>query len=564
MDVYRQQLMTYGYTVVPPNALASSGLHERVLADVLAIASEEAGPLDLAGASCHMHADNPQGQQLFYLLARGGAFIEAVTNPMHVALARYLISDAVVSSVSANLKGPGQVPLLLHADQPIHPTPRSLVCSAALLLTPMSAAGGGLCFVPCSHNRLAQPTGAEREFGYHHDLHSIEAPAGSLVLWHANTWHGAHARSDPGIRVTLLVHWCSALLRPQEPYRELLPDAVIEQGGENFADLIGASVHFGWTESGPEHEPFAAFRTARARANANTPTRSTAVSTRPINPPAITQSDMQPGDIILSRGGDSNATGEMLDKIILALDQGDYTHSSIWDGHYVIEALLTGVQINDSLELTLSNQALVDVYRAEFSGHVVGSDGWPAEPVLDAARAFEGYGYGYTKLVLAGLVLLTSEIPEDPIIEAAVRIFTSAAIAELEKWFEKKNSMICSEVVAQAYYDGQSDPQHKYGLPVIVGDHHHIQLDPLQHRQMLADAAADSDDTLRQFHELRSKLAELYPSEKLTRLSALAQTSRPFTVIGGSPELSAAFVTPGDLQRSPALKLVGTLKQPAT
>jgi hypothetical protein len=564
VEHYQRQLMTYGFTVVPPWVCAPDGLHERLLGDIVSAASEQSGPLDITGATSHIHAANPAGQQLFYLLSRGGAFIDAVANPAQLALVRHLISDAIVSSVSASLKGPNETSLPLHADQPIHPTPRSLVCTAAFLLTPMSPAEGGLCFVPYSHNRLRQPVGVEQELCHHKDLFSIEAPAGSLVIWHGNTWHGAHARSAPGIRVSLLVHWCSSLLRPREPYRELLPDRILEQGGKEFADLIGASIHFGWTESGPEKEPYVAFHTARARANANTMPGSVNMTNRPTNPPVISKSDMRPGDIILSRGGDSNEEGELLDKIILALDQGDYTHSSIWDGCYVIEALTTGVQIEDSLDLTLGNQALVDVYRAEFSGHQVGTAGWPAEPILDAARLFKGYSYGYTKLVLAGLVLLTSEVPQSPIIEAALRIFGSAAIAELERWQKTEHSMICSEVVAQAFYDGQSSPAHKYGLPVVVDDHHHVRVDPMLHQHTLAAIAPGTDPRLVEFHKLRGRLVEVYPIETVKMLSALAQRSRPFTVIGGSAELSAAFVTPGDLQRSPALKLVGTLKQPAS
>ena len=573
MEYYQQQLMTYGFTVLPPELAAPGDLRERLLDNILEIAGEECGDLDLEHASRHIYAKNPLGQQLFYLLARGGPFIEAVCNDAQLEMARFLIPDAVISSVIASLKGPGDTPLLLHADQPIHPTPRSLVCTSALLLTPMSAAGGGMCFVPYSHNLTRQPTDLEQRLDAHPSLHSIEAPAGSMVIWHANTWHGAHARQEPGIRVSLLMHWCDPLLRPQEPYRELLPEHMVGLETDRFADLIGARVHNGWTEEGPERAPYAAFRTARARANANSlfmiPSRRVTMSKRPDNPPKITPADMKPGDVILSKGGTSNLEGELLDMLILALDQGDYTHSSIWDGEYVIEALTTGVQIKDPLQMTLDNQVLVDVYRAEFGGHQVGTEGWPPEPILDAARAYKGYDYGYSKLVLAGIVLLTSEIPDDPTVEIIVRLFTSKVMEEIEEWLGKENTMICSELVAQGYYDAAGDPLHKYGIPISIGDHHHIQLSPHQHQATLAamSTGSEKDANLAQFHEVRAELARLFneaSEEKVTQLTTLAARTKPVTVIGGSPELSASFVTPGDLQRSPALKLVGTLKQPST
>ncbi|MEM6606691.1 MAG: hypothetical protein AAF671_13080 [Pseudomonadota bacterium] len=311
------------------------------------------------------------------------------------------------------------------------------------------------------------------------------------------------------------------------------------------------------------------------------------MTNRPANPPKITQADMCPGDVILSRSGPSDGMNELLDKLILAIDQGDYTHSSLWDGQYVIEALTNGVQIHDSLELTLHDQELVDVYRPKFFAVASGDGALPPEPVLTAARSFEGYAYGYTKLVLAGLVLLTSEIPEDPVIEVALRIFSSLALARLEKFLKDEHSMICSEVVTQAFYDGVSDPEHQYGLSILIGDHHHIQINPEAHAKTLAAALettnaeharasgvatgllasedATPDSRLSEFHAVRARLAEIYPKHVISQLNTVTSPGmRSATVIGGSPILPAAFVTPGDLQRSPTLELVGTLKQPGT
>ncbi|MEM6606690.1 MAG: phytanoyl-CoA dioxygenase family protein [Pseudomonadota bacterium] len=262
--------MRDGFTVVPPEILAANELCAALLGAVLLRARTGDESPDINRCTEYLYPDNPAGQQLFYLLAQGRPFVEAVEHPSHLALVKYLIHDAIVSSVTASLKGPGKVALPLHADQPVHPSPRSLVCTSAFLLTPMSPALGGLCFVPGSHNQLTQPPPSQRSLTAHSNLASITAPAGSLVVWHANTWHGAHPRSKPGIRVALLVHWCSSILRPQEPYRELLSDEIIAAGSEGFPELLGSSIQYGWTAEGPERAPGAAFTTARARKNANT------------------------------------------------------------------------------------------------------------------------------------------------------------------------------------------------------------------------------------------------------------------------------------------------------
>ena len=98
---------------------------------------------------------------------------------------------------------------------------------------------------------------------------AVEAKKGSLAIWYGNTWHGAFNRTNAGLRANLILYWCSAALRPQEPYREQLSDAVIKAGGEEFAQLIGKGIHQGWMSEGPEYTPGAAFERHRKRGSAN-------------------------------------------------------------------------------------------------------------------------------------------------------------------------------------------------------------------------------------------------------------------------------------------------------
>ena len=77
----------------------------------------------------------------------------------------------------------------------------------------------------------------------------VLADAGSLIFWHGNTWHGATARTAAGARMSLQVTMCRPFIRPQEMYREHLPDEVIDANPPRFAALVGR--HFyGWTEQG--------------------------------------------------------------------------------------------------------------------------------------------------------------------------------------------------------------------------------------------------------------------------------------------------------------------------
>jgi hypothetical protein len=256
-DQFKQELMNFGYTIVPPEAACPNQLHLRLLETVQRLADAEPADRRINNATA--------GRQLYYLLAADPLFTEAVMNPMLLELARFLIREPIISGVSANLKPRNSRDLPLHIDQPLHPYPESSMFTAVYYLTPVSAELGGTCFVPYSHNWLRPPVGRETELDNAAALVSISAPAGSLAIWHGNTWHGAHHRSVDGTRVQLMVQWCNKWMRPQEAYREHLSDAIVTAGGAEFAELLGASVYFGWTESGPDRTPGAAFKAARQR-----------------------------------------------------------------------------------------------------------------------------------------------------------------------------------------------------------------------------------------------------------------------------------------------------------
>ena len=292
---YVAELENFGYTVVPPELSGASDLLKPLLKAITRISSERNNGTkpDFKTGASHSEGMGPAGQHLFFLLGEDPVFQQAMMNPVVVNFVKYLIPDPIISSVTSMLKGPGFMPLHLHSDQPIHPIPRSLVCNTTYVLSDYTRDNGALCFVPGSHKLMRHPGPAEnfslgdgisgeelrRKFNAGESLadvfksppnaKAVKAKKGSLVIWHGNTWHGAFNRTNAGLRANLILYWCSAALRPQEPYREQLSDAVIKAGGEEFAQLIGKGIHNGWMSEGPERKPGAAFERHRKRGNAN-------------------------------------------------------------------------------------------------------------------------------------------------------------------------------------------------------------------------------------------------------------------------------------------------------
>ncbi len=74
----------------------------------------------------------------------------------------------------------------------------------------------------------------------------VECPAGSLILWHGSTWHGAFPRKNPGLRLNLVASYCNRWYKPQEAYRGNVPAEVLARRSPPFGRLVGADDAMGW------------------------------------------------------------------------------------------------------------------------------------------------------------------------------------------------------------------------------------------------------------------------------------------------------------------------------
>ncbi len=284
---YVAELEALGYTVIPPELAGSRQLAPALLRRICEISQETRGQCpDLEGGATHADPVEPVERQEF-LLAKGQVFEQALMNPVVLAMVRYLLGDdAVLSTCVGRIKGAGVLPLMLHTDQTFHPAPLPLVCNATYLLTDYTRENGALCFVPGSHRLQRNPlpqenfylggldrvsaeaavaAGQSLEVRDPPGLRVVEAPAGSLAVWQGNTWHGAVARSAPGLRVNLILYFCNKWLRPQEAYRECLPQEILDRNDEQFARLVGSEIFYGWGPEGTDFDARKAFTAARRR-----------------------------------------------------------------------------------------------------------------------------------------------------------------------------------------------------------------------------------------------------------------------------------------------------------
>lgn len=218
LQAYAAELDEYGYTVLPPEKVAPPDFVDEVRDAVLEAAAEGFGipRAEVGPRSTDAHRSFFAHQ----MLGRGAVFERVLMNPASLALVTHLLGEScVLSSMGAFLKGPSDKTLDLHTDNVAIPAPfpsYSQVANSTYLLSDYSTEHGSITVAPRSHKLGRHPLPSE--VGDVRLGVPVDAPAGSLIVFHGNTWHCACARRTPGYRITLISYFVRMyLLRQEDP-----------------------------------------------------------------------------------------------------------------------------------------------------------------------------------------------------------------------------------------------------------------------------------------------------------------------------------------------------------
>ena len=249
LRTYIADLDANGYTVVPPEIATPNGLAARMLEACLDVAERRTGERpDVATGSTDR--DSTVGDSMGTMLLEDPVFEESLMNPALLALVTHLCDyNVVLSSMGCSIKGPGDVQFQLHTDTRL-PSPlptQALVCKCIYLLTDFDRDKGSTVFVPGSHKLCRNPVGSETSVG---NAVPIDAPAGSLLVFHGNVWHGAHNRVVPGLRVSLHLLMVRPIIRTREDLIDRIPQAVLDRNPARFAILAQQALVPGSIEPG--------------------------------------------------------------------------------------------------------------------------------------------------------------------------------------------------------------------------------------------------------------------------------------------------------------------------
>lgn len=263
LQEYVLQLEVDGLAVVPPEVHGFPQARLDEMVDILLAQAEkmvgcafslDRGPhakVDFPADAFSLSAFSEETGELSQFLIQRLAslhrvFRDLAVNPVAVALIRHMVGRKATrfSSHNSFIKWQGDYgygsSLGIHADQMAVPLPwghAALTANTNWCLTDYSLEGGAFAYVPGSHKfgaRPVQPKAAQMAV-------PVEAPRGSLIVFHGATWHGAFPRKIAGMRISVANYYRHLMITSQEDIQGAFDRSLAEDNDnpELFRELAG-------------------------------------------------------------------------------------------------------------------------------------------------------------------------------------------------------------------------------------------------------------------------------------------------------------------------------------
>lgn len=232
---YITELDVQGYTVLEPGVAAPLEFVERLRDSLFGVCADRLVGFNVDAGIVRTDREGVEGAyaNLFHLISEGEIYEEVVLNRPAMALVDYLCGRSCqLLSLNAQVKGPGTQLTAIHNDLSRQPAPLPVYAQMANATWCLSDCGleeGGLAMLPGSHRGCSHPRPEDRDPHANERAIPVEAPFGSLIVWHSNTWHGAYKKITPGLRSNLIMYYGRPYLEQAEIYWDKVTDEFLER-----------------------------------------------------------------------------------------------------------------------------------------------------------------------------------------------------------------------------------------------------------------------------------------------------------------------------------------------
>ncbi|WP_338927589.1 phytanoyl-CoA dioxygenase family protein (plasmid) [Mycetohabitans endofungorum] len=186
----------------------------------------------------------PSGhQRVIHLAIKHPAFLDLACHPLVLAVWRkYLGSDMICSSLTANALWPGSTEQYWHVDHPYwtitppYPVDVPLGGQAIWMIDDFTKDNGATAGVPRSHHRTYPP---EIGNGWSNDATLFTGKAGSVAFLDGALWHTSTVNTTSAIRRAVLIRFIRSYCVQQEDMRLQLTK--LQAPSDIVQELFGAT-----------------------------------------------------------------------------------------------------------------------------------------------------------------------------------------------------------------------------------------------------------------------------------------------------------------------------------
>lgn len=210
------------------------------------------GALEAMGRNVYPGGVGKTERLLLNLHNKDATFIELVDHPTAFPLVGHMLQSGsyqekepfIVTQFSARDPHPGVDAQQLHIDSRFPGPPFALMSIALWMLNDFTVESGATRLVPRSHLRASYP---ENGVAYP-DAITVEAPAGSLLIYNGSMWHGGGAKRRDVERWSIIVSYARWFVKPAFDMTRNTPPEI-------YASLSAARRElFGFTSVAPVDE----------------------------------------------------------------------------------------------------------------------------------------------------------------------------------------------------------------------------------------------------------------------------------------------------------------------